>query len=84
MDPWTVVLALYGLSIAIANALTYHEHRQRRSGSGPGAEPGSGGAGALLGHLLCTVWPLVALVLVVWHRPGAARGGLAEGLGRSD
>lgn len=62
MDPWTLFLVLYGLSIALANVLTYSEYRQRRAGRR---------AYPLLGHLLCTLWPLVALVLVVAYRPGA-------------
>ena len=61
MDFWTIVIALYCLTTLIAVSLTYQEQKQRQEGTP---------IYTAIGYLLCTVWPVVAAVMVVVYRPG--------------
>ncbi|WP_136444003.1 hypothetical protein [Pacificoceanicola onchidii] len=64
MDFWTFVMAAYCLSAIMAITLTYQEQK-RRGQSSP--------VYSLIGYLLCTVWPVVATVMVVFYKAGNSR-----------
>lgn len=64
MDFWTIVMAVYCLSAIMAITLTYQEQK-RRGENTP--------VYAFIGYLLCTVWPVVATVMVVFYKAGPAR-----------
>lgn len=56
MDFWTVALFLYLSTVLSALVCTWREQRQ---GGGRAPVP------LMIGYGLCTVWPLVAAVMVV-------------------
>lgn len=65
MDFWTFVVALYVISTIFAITMTYREQK-RRGHRTP--------VFAIIGYILCTVWPLVVAVLVIFFRPSTEPG----------
>ena len=57
MDLWTIFVALYVVSSVFAITMTYREQK-RRGHKTP--------VFALIGYLLCTVWPLVVAAILVF------------------
>lgn len=67
MNLWEIGAAAYILTILVALILTHHEQRQRGQ---------TAPARMLVGYVLCTVWPLVAAVLMmILYRSAIAPGG---------
>ncbi len=60
MEFWTIFWAVYTFSTIFAIAMTYRE--QKRSGR-------STPLFVLIGYLLCTVWPVVVAVVLIFYRP---------------
>lgn len=64
---WIFIAAFYVLSILLALEKTYRE-QQRRGDNAP--------VRVVTGYLLCTVWPMVVAVMMIFHKPlkGQAAG----------
>lgn len=64
---WTILTIAYVLSVMLAISLTYNEQKQR-GGTVP--------VRAAIGFLLCTVWPLVIAIMVLFYAPFPRRSPL--------
>ncbi len=62
---WTVFLAIYMAITLLALVLTFREQRSR------GARTPFHAAA---GYVLCTVWPAVVAVMVIFYRPSPQQG----------
>lgn len=65
MTFWTILISVYVVTTLFAIVMTYRE--QRRRGKRTPVH-------SAIGYLLCTVWPVVAAVMVIFYRPVEQEG----------